>query len=148
MADVLLAWGEVGPDLVRHGLDLSRDDGLTTAIILSLFTDRRAAEDDKLPDNSGDRRGWWADAWPETDGDLYGSRLWLLAREKQLPEVVARAREYAREALAWLIEDGLASTVDVQAEVVRTGVLGLQISIHRPGIPPLELRFHNVWEAI
>jgi len=113
-------------DIALDGLNLATDAGLRTAVILSLFTDRRAEAYDVLPDASGDRRGWWADAYAD---DRIGSRLWLLAREKQQPQVLARAREYAEQALRWMVDDGLATRVSVTAETVRTGVLGLRIVI-------------------
>lgn len=134
-----------GFDLSVDGADLESDDGLETAVVLSLFTDRRAREDDVLPDPNSDRRGWWADAYPDIEQDQIGSRLWLLYREKQLPVVLQRAREYARESLQWLIDDGVARAVDVSAEVVRTGVLGLGVVIHRTGKPVAQYRFDLFW---
>lgn len=148
MTDIALHWQEIGADLARDGADLATDDGLRTAVIVSLFTDRRAEADDAIPDGSDERRGWWADAWPEVDGDRIGSRLWLLHREKQLARVLVRAREYAEEALRWLIEDGIASAVRVQAEVVRQGLLGLRIEIERPSRTAVEYRFQSLWEAL
>jgi phage gp46-like protein len=136
-----------GADYALAQLGLTEDDGLETAVIISLFTDRRAAEDDVLPGMDGDRRGWWADAYPAVQGDLIGSRLWLLAREKQIPQTLARAREYAIEALQWLVEDGIAASVDVTAEVVRTGVLGLTVEIQRTAGPTARYRFETFWGA-
>jgi len=118
-------------DIAFAGADLATDDGLQTAVILSLFCDRRAEADDVLPDASGDRRGWWADAWPDVAGDLWGSRGWLLERAKELPEVERRAEAYAEQALAWLIADGVASAVRASAQRLRRGVLALRIVIER-----------------
>lgn len=141
-------------DLAVEGGAVELTTGLETAVVISLFTDRRARPDDVLPDGvDGDRRGWWADAFNQRP---IGSRLWLLAREKQLPVVVARAKEYAQEALAWLVEDNVASRVDVAAEVVRNGVLGLSIEITRTGPAgnagnstdgPVSFRFTYVWNS-
>lgn len=61
--------------------------------------------------------------------DRIGSRLWLLGREKQLAEVVRRAKDYAEEALAWLIDDGVARRVSVTPSVPRQGWLWLEIRI-------------------
>ncbi len=133
-----------GTDYALAALGLAEDDGLETAVILSLFTDRRAEDDDALP-SVDDRRGWWADAFPSVPGDLVGSRLWLLHREKQTPQTLTRAREYAEEALAWLVDDGLAARVDVSAEVVRAGVLGLTIEIQRANSPGVRYRFETFW---
>lgn len=127
------------PDCGMEAGDLVAEDSLRTAVILSLFLDRRANDDDILPNDSDDRRGWWADTVaPMTDygigggsasGDHIGSRLWLLSREKQLAGVLERARHYAEEALAWLVEDGVATAVSVTASSPRPGWLALTVTI-------------------
>lgn len=119
--------------------DLVAEGSLRTAVILSLFLDRRAEDDDILPNGSDDRRGWWADTVaPMTDygigggsasGDHIGSRLWLLSREKQLAGVLERARHYAEEALTWLVEDGVATAVQVTATNPRQGWLVLEVTV-------------------
>lgn len=146
--DAALLWKEMGADLSVDALDLVRDDGLQTAVLLSLFIDRRAKDDDTLPDNTGDRRGWWADAYADVIGDKYGSRLWLLSREKQLPSVLARAKEYAEEALAWMVEDGVAQGVIVETSIPRQGVLGIGVQITKPDGTALDYYFDYLWEAM
>lgn len=133
-------------DLAVAAPDLAIDPGLATAIVISLFSDRRARDGDRLPAGDGDLRGWWGDLLADRDGDQIGSRLWLLSREKQLPEVLARAEEYATEALAWLVEDRIARAVKVTAEVVRTGVLGLHVQVTTPTGSVVEYRYSYVWE--
>jgi len=127
--------------------DLATDEGLQTAVILSLFTDRRADDSDPLPIGQTDRRGWWGDTLPDVAEDKLGSRLWLLEREKEQTSVLIRAEEYAREALQWLLDDRVAAQVDVTAEVPRSGVLGLAIAIHRPRLDPVAYRFTSTWAA-
>lgn len=146
LGDYELSWsnGEIDMSIVDD--DVSADEGLRTALLLSLFTDRRAEDEDTLPDGSGDRRGWWADELAEHVGDRYGSRLWLLDRSKGLAEVVPQAEEYAREALAWLLEDKVSSRVDVAAEV-NGPVLALVVTIHRPERDPATFRFEHVWDG-
>ena len=128
-----------GPDCGMEAGDLVAEGSLRTAVILSLFLDRRADDDDILPNGSYDRRGWWADTVaPMTDygigggsasGDHIGSRLWLLSREKQLAGVLERARHYAEEALTWLVEDGVATAVQVTATNPRQGWLVLEVTV-------------------
>ncbi|MEE9357459.1 phage GP46 family protein [Candidatus Vondammii sp. HM_W22] len=134
-------------DLALNGADLATDDSLQTAVIISLFTDRRAETDDTIPDGTDNRRGWWTDTLADIEGDRIGSRLWLLAREKQLPDVLARAKEYAEEALQWLIDDGVASAVSVLATSAGSGWLNLHIKITRPQ-GDSEYRFNTLWEHI
>jgi len=130
-------------DLAMEDGDLATDKGLETAVMLSLYTDRRAEEDDTLPDGTNDRRGYWADAYNDRP---HGSRLWLLDREKELDNVPRRAEEYAREALEWLIDDEVASEVIAEAANVRRGVLQLRIEIRRGDQSSLERQFEYVWQ--
>lgn len=146
MSDLRTVWRDLGGDWLVAGPSMADDDGLETAVVLSLFTDRVAAEGDTTVEPTA-RRGWWGDAYPEVLGDQIGSRLWQLAREKQLPQVLARAELYAREALQWLIDDGVASSVAVQAEQVSQGVLGLAITVTRSAQPVIRFRFESFWKG-
>lgn len=98
---------------------LACEDTLATAVIISLFTDARAEDDDRLPWNSTDRRGWVGDAFMPTGfddrPDTWGNRLWLLYTSKAPVDILERARFTAWESLQWLVRDGLASRVDVVA---------------------------------
>ncbi|SNT07918.1 phage GP46 family protein [Pseudomonas segetis] len=129
-------------DLAIADGDLITDSTLETAVLLSLYTDRRALAEDVLPDGGTDRRGWWGDAY---SAQPHGSRLWLLSREKELDEVLRRAREYASEALEWITEDGIATSVEVDAIHLRRGVLQLIVGIERSGNSVLNRRFDYVW---
>lgn len=107
--------------------DLATGDDLETAVLISLFTDAWALPDDEIDDPS-DPRGCWIDAF---EGRM-GSRLWELRRQKMVPEVFRRAREYAAESLQWLIDDGVADSIDVDFVAMNPrGLLGLLITIHR-----------------
>ena len=120
--------------------DLQGDDGLLTAVIISLFTDRRANADDPLPDERigvpSDLRGWWGDHILDADAqDPIGSRLWLLSREKDMDVVVARAQQYADESLRWLIRDGRVGELHVTALRVEKGHLGIDVrALPLPGM--------------
>ena len=104
----------------------AHDDGLGTAALISLFTDRRASADEVAA--PAERRGWVGDALAEVESDRIGSRLWLLKREKQTEETRQRAEEYAREALAWVVDDGLVTDIEVEAAWVAAGMLGLRVT--------------------
>lgn len=149
--DIEIFWDALnhrGDIAIANG-DLVADHDLKTAILISLFTDRRAEDDDPLPDASSSKRGWWGDALGGAgEGRRIGSRLWLLAREKQLPEVVAKAKEYAQESLLWLIQDGIVESVVVDAQIVGQGWLGLAIMVTRPRGAPAKFRFDFAWSNI
>ncbi len=145
--DILMTQDEQGLfDLpVRKG-DLMGDNSLGTEVMVSLFTDVRA-EKDELPPEYSDLRGWWADALLSMQGDEQGtgSKLWLLRRQKQLDSVLVQAEAYARSALQWLIDEGLAGAVSVTAENPAQGTLTLTVSITRSS-PSVVQRVTDVWQ--
>lgn len=148
MADAAMVMTENGGELVLSGFDLARDDGLETAVIISLFTDRRASAEQipvELPQD--DLRGYWGDISNATISNQTGSLLWLLAREKQLPQVLGRAQQYCREALAWMVEDLVATRVEVAAEFVAQGWMLILVDIFWPTGSPVRYRFNYEWAA-
>jgi len=107
--------------------DLLGEDTLETAVMLSLFTDRRDAE-------SG-QRGWWGDCVADVVGDKFGSRLWLLDRAKKGPTTLRLAEEYGKEALAWALEDKAATALTVVARYLDTSAnsaIGLAVTMTLP----------------
>jgi phage gp46-like protein len=146
MADIRTIWTDLGGDWRLAGPSLDDDEGLETAVILSLFTDRLADAGDAEVASTA-RRGWWADAFAEVASDRIGSRLWLLAREKRTPAVLSRAELYAREALQWLVDDGVARGVSVVAEAAGE-VLALSVSITRSTKPVVQFRFESFWKGL
>lgn len=132
--------------------DLESDEGIETAVVISLFTDRRAEEDNILPDpNNPDRRGWWGDlASPEVEGDQIGSRLWLLGREKTEEGVLVKVKKYAEEALQWMIEDDVVVKVDIITErlgQIGTDKLALLVRIYRVDGTEVAFKYEAQWDA-
>lgn len=127
-------------------IDMQSEEALVRAVWLSLFTWRRALPGDVLPDE--DPMGWWGDSTLPDVGDKFGSRLWLLARELLVNETVLRAQEYAKEALQWLIDDGVAARIEVTAQ--RSGLTSMQmvVVIYKQSGQPVALRFDDFWRFI
>lgn len=142
MSDAALTMTEAGGDILLNGADLARDDGLETAVIISLFTDRRATPE-QMPAGQDDRRGYWGDL----SADQTGSLLWLLSREKQLPQILSRAEQYCREALAWLVDDKIAARVECSAAYVAPGWMALAIDVYRPNGDRITYRHNYEWQA-
>jgi len=113
---------------------------LATAVLISLFTDAAADDDDTIADGTENRRGWW--------GGNIGSKLWLRQREKPTPQLLALVKSDIVDALDWLIQDGVAARIDVATEYTRPGMLGAQVTIHRSGGRPLTLRFASLWDSL
>ena len=147
MADILVQWNNsIGAgDICIVGADLGNDDGLETAVLLSLFTDRRVRPEE-LPPGVSWRRGWWGDGLND-DQDQSGSKLWLLHRAKRTPDLLVRARGYASEALAWLVADGVATALDVATTYTPAGWLSIGISITLPDDSRQEFQFSDAMGA-
>ncbi|MGV8000574.1 phage GP46 family protein [Photorhabdus temperata subsp. temperata] len=126
--------------LVGNG-DLVTGDDLQTAMIVSLFTDRQARSDDEI--DGTDRRGWWGDVGSDYQ---IGSRLWLIRRQKLTTAVALKAEDYAREALQWMLDDGVVASVNIHTQIVYPNRLNMIIRYHRPGREAEDLRFFWVWE--
>lgn len=124
--------------------DLLADEGLETCVIISLFSDKRLPNGQTPNDGTTDPRGWWGDIG-DTDGVQIGSLLWLLWREKVLPSTVARAIEYAKDALQWMIDDGIARAVNVTGERAGLYQISLGIEIIRP--TGETLRYAYLWDG-
>ena len=138
-------------DIVRDGARFAEDGGLETAVLMSLFLDRRANPDDELPHGEDDPRGYWGDAFPNeneetTFQDRTGSRLWLLRRSALTNETVNRAHDYVIEALEWFKRDGVASAVRVETEAQGhdTLAIGVEIDDQKGGTR----RFDFAWDRI
>jgi phage gp46-like protein len=150
LADLALTWvDQLGAaDLSMIDSDIASDRTMVTAVILSIFVDRRADPDDVPPSGDPtDMRGWWADQFSAVEGDRIGSRLWLLDRAKLTSETARNAEGYIREALAWMIEDRVVSSVDVETVTTAASLL-IGVTLHRPGRDPLALRFTHVWDHV
>lgn len=128
-------------------LGLDSANPLIRAVVISLFTWRRANPDDDLP--GGSMEGWWGDIFPPVEDDRIGSRLWLLSRAKLLPGTPQQAKEYAAEALQWMIDDGVASRIDIVAERQGNDTLALSLVFYRSdGSALADIRFANLWEYL
>jgi phage gp46-like protein len=140
MLDVALVWNsETGTaDLAMNGPDLQMDAGLQTPVILSLFTDQLADAADWIPDGTTNRRGYWGDAplpnVPEQGKSyLIGSKLWLLDRALQTQDTLNRAESYARQALQWMIDDGVVGSLTATASFPQLAWIDLQIDLFQAG---------------
>lgn len=120
---------------------------LPTAILLCLMSDRRAKQNDFIPDGSGDPRGWPGDAIDPSLAPL-GSRLWQLRRRELTDEIANLAKFYALEALQTLIDQGAVASIDVTADaVLAVGRLEIGVSLFRQnGQLAAAMNFWILWD--
>lgn len=117
---------------------------LYRALIISLFTWRRK----NTSDDSDHPYGWWGDSYPSIANDKIGSRLYLLARSKLNNQTANFAKIYIKEAVQWMIDDGLASRIDVSVKRIDLTVLVATINIFKKDGCNEEYRFDNLWSKI
>lgn len=141
MSDIATIWSSTRGDWQQMGADLKSGNDLSTAVIISLFSDRQANADDVIPDGSGDPRGWWGDVGQY----MIGSRLWLLERAKRTQQTIALAQGYIEEALQWLIDDGVVAKFDVYVEWTQQHMLGAQVTAYRTDGTTQAMNFGWAW---
>ncbi|WP_241727556.1 phage GP46 family protein, partial [Cronobacter sakazakii] len=86
--------------------------------------------------------------FPSVGNDRIGSRLYLLQRSKLTNATATRAKDYARQALAWMEEDGVAARVDVAA--TRTGInsLQLEVTVWQQDGSKHAIIFDDIWQEV
>jgi phage gp46-like protein len=129
---------------------LRAEAALHTATMLCLFTDRQAEDDDVLPADDGDRRGWWGDSvrLDEEPEVQLGSRLWLLERAVLTDRTPEVAKDYAEEALAILSDQGAVARTDVEVSADRSsGALFIVVRHYsHAGVRVYDQRFGVLWD--
>lgn len=115
------------------------------AAVISLLTWRRAGADDRLDD--AERFGWWGDSFPSQADDRIGSRLWQLRRRTLTDATLQEAEAYAREALAWMLDDGRVTAVTV---TVARGIdrLNMRVVLTLRDGRTIDLQLDNLWQVI
>ena len=146
-------------DWIMEGPDLLSEEGLATAVLISLFTDRLADADDAIPGappiatkGPADRRGWWGDTPADPTAAtgpsaLTGSRFWLRAGWPATDKTVRQIELDAREALQWMVDEKVAQSIDVMTWWSAHDVISLHVSIAQRGAQgkPELFEYDYVW---
>jgi len=133
-----------GPaDIAVTGYELDRDPGFETSIVLSLFTDARAARGDVLPGTIKNKGGWWGSILL---GRQLGSKLWLLQRSILSNTTMRLYEQYSKDALAWMVEDQIAEEVTAVATKVGLNRVDLAMTIKRKNNTSVSFQFYINWE--
>ncbi|MGE4775219.1 phage GP46 family protein [Yersinia enterocolitica] len=119
-------------------------DNLTRAVIISLFTWRRADPDD----DAEQPMGWWGDSYPTIQNDRIGSRLYLLQRTTLTNNTVELTRGYLEQALAWLKDDGIVSRIAINVQRRGTEILTAEITLYRNDGSSQLITFDDLWSAL
>lgn len=129
--------------------DFEQELGLESAILISIFTDKRASTDDDL-DDAEDRRGWWGDQVSGIEEDEIGSKVWLLERAKTTTKTLNELKDYIQEALEWLVEDGIAAKIEVETERMPypdDEILAFKVKVFKQDGNIITYKFNDLWEG-
>jgi phage gp46-like protein len=132
VGDIRIVWDPATGtgDFAMLGAALALGNDLETAVLISLFTDQVSDPDDIMPEaQKADPRGWFADSYED---DQIGSKLWQALWRQTVPDTLNWARDTASKALQWMIDDGVASAIDVTPQFYGKGGLALTIVITEP----------------
>lgn len=136
------------PAEARGGLRSSA--ALNTAVLISLFTDRRLPPDMASPYGDDDPRGWWGDSikFDDEPEQPMGSLLWTLTRGTLGDDTARLAVDYCLDALQPIVDQGAVSRFDVTAtpDVARGWlVIGVK-GYSQAGDARFDQRFEVLWQ--
>ena len=118
--------------------DIKTVDFFDTAILYSLFGERRASADEVV--DAQRRRGWIG------NGDFEnGSKLWLYSQARLTRDTMNSVQDEAKKSLDWMVEDGLAVSIDDPTVTLSGRRLLLEVIIRRSR-DKIDRRLYDVWE--
>lgn len=91
--------------------DADLTNGLGRAVMISLFSWKRADSGDTY--DGTNKFGWWGDTYSDYQ---IGSKLWQYLRRTLTPDTMLEIKEECENALQWLIDEGVCSSVDIEVE--------------------------------
>lgn len=132
--------GEWGDVVVEYG-DLVIEDGFETAILISLLSDAYIKEPGK---QFKEKRGWWAEKIFNFE---HGSKWWLLERSKITKQTLRLMEQYAKNALQWMIDDGIAEKISCLAVKAtdQNNRVYFYLVVYRQDEEPYKKRFEFNW---
>lgn len=114
-------------DIAFDNGDLKSTEGFTSALLMSIFCERRATPSEVATPEK--RRGWWGNSFLGFTDFEIGSKLWLLSQARADQVSLNNSITYANNALDWLIEDKYIDKVNVSAEYDEQNRLLLAIQL-------------------
>jgi len=121
--------------------DILSVDFFDTAIIVSLFAERRADESEVV--ESRLRRGWIGNEG--TPNFEIGSKIWLYEQSRLTRTVLNGITIAARQALQTLVDEGFATQIKSVDAVITTTGISLNVIINRPN-SKVDKRYFTLWD--
>ncbi len=147
--DLAIAWdaARFRGDWVVGAGDLAIGSDLESAVLISLFSDARAAPGFVPTDGSSDLRGWWGDFYEPT---VLGSQLWQLNRAVKADgnALLNQVAGTCRASLQWLISDGVVASVAVTTSWLTPQAMAIGIVIAEPNGLVTAFNYAWAWQGI
>jgi phage gp46-like protein len=124
--------------------DIATTGGFETALMCSLFSDRRAYADEVAEPFK--RRGWIGNLVSSVPADNYGSGLWLYEQRRMSADVQASLRMEVIQSLDWMVDERLVVSVDAQLTfdpAKRTTTVSVQAVDKLGGV---SVRSFEIWQ--
>jgi len=140
-------------DWTISGTSLKADDQLYNAIMLCLFTDKRARDDYPLPSAEDDPRGWWGNNIniDSNNGEQeLGSYLWIYERSAMTDANLKGIEDAVNDALLPLTATGMVARYDSQVAWDKpkgSVCIGVQV-YSQDGAKAFDQRFTRVWTQV
>lgn len=109
--------------------DLCTSESLENAVTVSIGTyarERKLGRNANLKPNIG---GWWGDALD--DNGTLGGYLYEAYFGKLTPLTAKSVENLVKEALRWMIDDGVAKSIDCSSDIVDDEFISLSVTIAR-----------------
>lgn len=129
-------------DLAFVDGDLQLGKSLESAALVSVGSLGRGAEKAFKKDLQDD--GWWAE--PTIEGDVWGCLVHTLTQVSKRPNRELLAVQYVKDSLRWLVDDGVADSVDAAADVT-SEYLVITVHIEKGGERD-DYRYEILWNEV
>lgn len=112
--DILMEKDNGFYDLAFDNGDLKSTQGFTSALLMSIFCERRATPSEVAPPEK--RRGWFGNAFLGFTDFEIGSKLWLLLQARADQVTLNNSITFSNNAVEWFKEDKYIDKAIVTAE--------------------------------
>jgi phage gp46-like protein len=129
MSDIYIDTSQLTPDIAIESGDLKASSSIFNAVYLSLFT----------PPYWGNAIAAQNERYTSTIPDLVSGTV---TNQTRLDMIAA-----AENALAWMVEDGVADRIEVAAEIQGAGKIAIAVTVHEPSGTADVYRFGVNWDA-
>lgn len=138
--DLIMApYGQTYDITVDQDGDLGNGDFLDTAILYSIYGERRASESE-VPISSN-RRGWIGNEGKDFEN---GSKVWLFEQARRTQSNLNELAGALQDALEWMVDDGLLERVTART-FIEGGLTKAEIVLYRFN-SKVEHIYYTLWE--